>query len=665
MTRISLFIQAIFIVFCASLLSLPAYCEETISADHVRVGWIAPDRFGPGPETLAVSFEVDEGWHIYWKNPGDTGAAPKFNFTVEGGTIGPILWPYPERMKVGDLTNMGYERRVAFPFALTADEGGTKVRIEARLEWLVCQEECIPGFGNLTLERPLGERLWQADRLAQRDAALARVPRSDSSSFSLSSKMEGDRLRVSLPFPEGSSAPDLFPVNGEFLSAAAPLVEQNAGGYDFLFSKLPGANANARSDFVLVHEGKAWELSPTPQALSTDAAKDPFWLLILSAFLGGILLNLMPCVLPVLSIKFFSLARSEPHARHKEGLLYTFGVLSSFLVLGAIALALRAAGSAVGWGFQLQSPLIVFALIVLFWLMALNFLGVFEMGILLMNTAGRSRMNGAFATGVLSVFVAAPCTGPFMGTALGAAAVLPALPAMSIFLSLGFGLSFPLLLACYVPRLAKILPKPGNWMIVLKQFLAFPLFATVLWLLWVLGEQKGTDAWLMATISLLGLSFALWIGRFARIRFLAYALGLGAIAYTVLRLEALEKPSLVQASTSAWKAYDENLLNRARADKRPVFIDFTAAWCITCQLNKKAVLRTEAGEALFAKHDVLLLEADWTDLDQRITDALARFGRNSVPLYIYYGPGAAEAQTLPQILTLATIEELFHKETRP
>lgn len=665
MTRIGLFFQGILLFFCASLLSRPGFCEETISADHVRISWLAPENFAHGTETIALSYEVEAGWHIYWKNPGDSGTAPKFHFTAEGATVGPILWPYPERMKVGDLTNLGYNGRASFPFTLTLPKEGDKVRLTAQLEWLVCQEECLPGFGELTLERLRGEGSWNPDTLAARDAALSRVPQGQAKDVGWRAKVEGDLIRVSLQIPDSAEAPDLFPVNGEFLNAAAPLVEKTASGYDFLFSRAVGATAKTTTDFVLVQNGKAWDL-PARSRLLTTEPNESFWLLILSAFLGGILLNLMPCVLPVLSIKFFSLARTEVHARHKEGLLYTLGVLSSFLVLGGIALGLRATGAAVGWGFQLQSPLIVFSLILLFWMMALNFLGVFEMGFFLMNAAGRSRMNGAFATGVLSVFVAAPCTGPFMGTALGAAAVLPAVPALGIFLSMGFGLSFPLLIACYIPRLAKILPKPGPWMIVLKQFLAFPLFGTVVWLLWVLGEQKGTEAWLLASIGLLGLSCAFWIGRFPRVKILAYLLGLLSIAYALQRLHTLEKPAIAQTAPSQWKAFSEKLVDDARANNQPVFIDFTAAWCITCQVNKKAVLRTEAGLSLFAKNNVLLLEADWTDLDQSITDALARFGRNSVPLYVYYGPGAQDAQILPQILTLATIEDLFPtKETLP
>jgi thiol:disulfide interchange protein DsbD len=341
--------------------------------------------------------------------------------------------------------------------------------------------------------------------------------------------------------------------------------------------------------------------------------------------------------------------------------------LTTFLALGAVLLALRSAGAAIGWGFQLQSPVMVLLLVVVFWVMGLNLLGVFEFGLGLMRFAGRQGMQrhagvpSAFATGVLAVFVAAPCTGPFMGSALGAAALLPAHEAMAIFLGLGLGFAAPLLVFTGSPAAAAHMPKAGPWMETLKHGCAFPVFATVVWLLWILGLQTGIEGWLIAAVLLLAVSFSLWLSRFTSrlIRSLAWLLAGVMLLYSSIQVGTMSAAAPA-SSASAWIAYDSAVLAATQAQGQAVFVDFTAAWCITCQVNKKVVLETSSVSTLFRTHNVLLMRGDWTTQDPAITEALAAFGRNSVPLYVFYAADGSAPRVLPQILTLSAIETLFN-----
>lgn len=642
------------------LFSNPVLARESLHGPHVEISWLAPNAFGAGSsENIAIRYDLEPQWHIYWKNPGDSGAAPKFRFQADGAVLGPIQWPYPHRMPFAHLINLGYERRTAFPFLVTPEAGAKFLRIEAKLEWLVCKEECIPGFGTLTLERPVAASSdWTA---ADRDLVagfLDKVPRADNSPWRISElKLEPETLRVHFQSAQaGGKAPEAYPVNGAFLKPQEPASEKTAGGFHMIFSRIPGAPVPEEISFVIVENEKSWELSK-PLKRKTDLS---LLLLLTLAFLGGVLLNLMPCVLPVLSIKLLSLIKESREERWKEAWLYSLGVCCTFAALGAAVLVLRAAGAAVGWGFQLQSPAMVLGLILLFWLLALNFLGVFEMGTSLMNMAGRSKSTGAFATGVLSVFVAAPCTGPFMGTALGAAAVLPGWQAMGIFLALGFGLSFPFVLFALVPGLLRKVPKPGAWMETFKQFLAFPMFATVLWLLWVLGLQTGHDGWLASGILLFLISFSIWLGRSRKkvFQIAAWVLATLTVVLSFQKIRTLRYEQTI-STESEWKKFDPRGIEKARAEGRAVFVDFTAAWCITCQVNKKAVLETEGARKLFQEKNVLLMRADWTKHDPVITKALSDFGRNSVPLYVFYPRDGTSAQILPQLLTLSMIENIL------
>jgi thiol:disulfide interchange protein DsbD len=679
------------LILSSLLMAAPAglsrlHAAESVQGIHARVSWVAPESLSPAPgaTTLGIRFELDSGWHIYWKNPGDSGSAPKFKFEVTGGDAGEIRWPFPERLPYAHLVNLGYDDEVVFPFELRARAGAKDVRMQLKLEWLVCsQDECLPGFATLDLERPVGavgagdsDESWEKKARARLSSFVERVPRArEQAPWEIAGvHYQGRRIEVTVRARDGapSRAPEVFPLEAEAVSAALPEVRALAAepataqraalgaGYSLTFTAGFGVKLPAKAGFVLSDGAHAWVFPAVPlqagQLAAPGEPAQPLWLLFVLAFAGGVILNLMPCVLPVLSIKLFSLVHSQ--SRLREGLLYALGVLVAFAGLGAAFLALRSAGSAIGWGFHLQSPSVVLGLVILFWLMGLNFLGVFEMGTGIMSWAAQGG-SSSFATGLLSVFVAAPCTGPFMGSALGAAATLPAAQAMLLFVGLGAGLASPFVAIAAIPALAHRLPRPGRWMETLKQFFAFPLFATVLWLLWVLETQTGASGWLAAAALLLLISFALWLGRSTRKTSVraAWALAFAGALGTLVYMQALSGDPSV-SSASLWTPYSAATLAEARGRKQPVFVDFTAAWCITCQVNKKAVLETQAVQDIFRAHQVLLLEADWTRQDSAITRALAEFGRSSLPLYVYY-PAGGDPRILPQILSRAEIEKLF------
>lgn len=685
------FARVIALLLALSLPSITVKAAEVIEADHVRISWLAPEGFAADPAaqnaTLGIYFQPDPEWHVYWRNPGDSGAAPRFEFASGNLTLGPILWPFPSRLPIAHLVNLGYEGDVAYlfkagvePLDVREQQADPQVaRLEVELEWLVCKEECIPGFGKLTLERPIrgDNHQWQPEQKAVVERFQARTPQPENQSpWRISCAYWGDMGILTLTLEPRQAAavadlplPDVFALDGNFLNPAAPEVNVNEREVELRFITIPGVTPPQTVDFVVVAEEQAWEFNSViiHQGAYADEANYRLWLLVLSAILSGLILNLMPCVFPVLSIKLFGLINASGQTqalrahRMREGLLYTAGVLATFVALGIIFLALRAGGAAIGWGFQLQSPSVVLGLILLFWVMALSFLGYFDFGHRVMQMAGSSRRGSSFITGVLAVFVAAPCTGPFMGAALGAASTLPAVWAMAIFVGLGVGLAAPFLLLAMSPRLAAWLPKPGPWMETLRQFLAFPLFATVLWLLWVFGQLLGDTGWVIAGILLLWSSFGLWLSRSSRrmLRILAWGFVLAVVVWAFHQVYSQAAPTQRELAPGAWHAYDNEKIVLARAEGQGVFIDFTAAWCITCQVNKKVVLDTAAVDQLFTVNQVLRIRADWTRYDPEITAALAAFGRNSVPVYVYYPPDGSQPKLLPQVLTVDMIRSLF------
>ncbi|MFN9068902.1 MAG: protein-disulfide reductase DsbD family protein [Bdellovibrionales bacterium] len=458
---------------------------------------------------------------------------------------------------------------------------------------------------------------------------------------------------------------DIFPVEPEVLSPGQPLIKKTEDSYQIQFQISATAPHAKTLSFVLVADGKAYEFTNLPVSTLSPAESTSLaslLSLLFFAFLGGTLLNLMPCVFPIIFIKAFAFLKlQDSRAKIKDGVLYTLGVLTTFTALGILFLMLKQMGMSVGWGFQLQSPLVILFLIILFWLMALNFLGVFEFGTQIMNTTGNISWRTSFGTGVLSVFIAAPCTGPFMGTALGATATLPHFQALLIFIFLGLGLAFPYFLLSLKPQLANYLPKPGPWMETIKQFFAFPLFATVLWLLWVLGQQIGTEGWFYSGLILLVISFTLWVNsKNIKVgKYFLWALTILLIGLATYQVYNTDKSNNLSHSKSKWTDYSPDKLKAALDSGQSVFIDFTAAWCITCQVNKKLVLDTPEADLIFKDANILRMRADWTNYDPQITLALKKLGRNSVPVYAFYTTGGLTPQILPQILTISNLRHLI------
>ena len=681
-------------------LLLPALAPAQ-DAPHARVTLLA-DVQGvlPGqPFTLGIQFKLDRGWHIYWRNPGDSGQAPRIDWQLSAGfTAGDIEWPYPKQVSPPPVVTYGYEDAVLLPVVVTtsAAAAGT-IRLRGTVHYLVCKDLCLPEQAPLALDLPVLDRA-QPDPTGQRAVAAARasLPR-QWPSVTVEAARFDDQVYLDWPATPGSGAVQFFPDReGQFRHSAGQALERVG---DRLRLTLTATKAPFERLTGVLIDVRGWDAAGQVPALAVDVpvrtldaappagqpvtvpANAPAAGLALAAgfaLLGGLILNLMPCVFPVLSVKvlsFVQLAHGDPGRVRRHGLAFMGGVLVSFWLLAGLLLALRAAGGGVGWGFQLQSPGFVAAMALLLTAVGLNLMGAFEVGLGLSRLAGSAPQPagypGSFLTGVLAVLVATPCTAPFMGAALGFALARPAVEALLIFTALGLGMALPYLLLAEMPGLLARLPRPGAWMVTLRQGLAFPLFATAVWLVWVLGRQSGVDAVGLLLLAALGVGFAAWgvghVQRGAR-RWLPGAvvlIGLG-LAVVLGFAAAMRPPALAptptggKASAAAidWQPWSTPRVEQLRAAERPVFVDFTAAWCISCQVNKQVALDTDAVARRFAELGITALEADWTRYDPAITQALAGFGRSGVPLYVYYPPGS-EPRLLPALLTPAVVLEVL------
>jgi thiol:disulfide interchange protein DsbD len=686
-------------VLLALLCWLPVLAAAQDQTPHARVSLLADVRgVLPGqPFSVGVRFELDRGWHIYWQNPGDSGQAPRIDWQLPPGFVaGDIEWPYPEQVSPPPVVTYGYARQVLLPVTMTPPPGlAGPVTVRARVQYLVCKDLCLPEQAELALELPVLDRA-QPDPAGQRAiaAARARLPRQWPALTVDAARFER-HVYLSWPAALGSGAVRFFPDReGQFRHSAGQVLERV--GNRLRLTLTATALPLERLTGVLV-DPRGWDGAGRVPAVAVDVpvrvldqapaagqpvaarAKQPatggmgLALAAGLALLGGLILNLMPCVFPVLSVKvlsFIQLAHGDPGRVRRHGLAFLAGVLVSFWLLAGLLLALRAAGGGVGWGFQLQSPGFVAAMALLLTAVGLNLLGAFEVGLGLARLAGSAPQPagypGSFLTGVLAVLVATPCTAPFMGTALGFALARPAPEALAIFTALGLGMALPYLLLAEMPGLLARLPRPGAWMVTLRQGLAFPLFATAVWLAWVLGRQAGVDAVALLLLAALGVGLAAWgaghLQRGTR-RWLPGAvvlagLGIAAVLGFAAAMRPVESAAPVRAASPAagidWQPWSAPRVTELRAAGRPVFVDFTAAWCISCQVNKQVALDTPAVARRFAELGVVALEADWTRYDPAITEALAGFGRSGVPLYVYYPPGG-EPKLLPAVLTPATV----------
>jgi thiol:disulfide interchange protein DsbD len=695
----------------ASALALHTWAQPAAGpgagAGHVRAELVA-DHLGVSPGgriQLALRQVIEPGWHTYWRNPGDSGEATTLTFALPPGWIaGPLAWPAPTPLRIGPLMDYGYSGEVLLPAPLAAPataRPGQVVAIKAHAGFLVCKDVCVPEDVTLSLDLPVtaaapaGDPRW-GPRIA---AVMAALPRTDGLRAAVTPGPGTLKLSVVGPSVKDVdvSAAYFFPYDGAVIDhAQAQAIERGPDGLTLTLARAAVAKSAAPPAGlagVLSLGGKAYEIDASagpplagafglgpPAARQSAAARlGKLGLAAGLALLGGLILNLMPCVFPVLAMKAAALSRHahEPRAARAQGLAYMAGVIATFLGLAAALIAARAAGEAVGWGFQLQTPAVVAGLSLVMLLVALDLSGVFEIGGGLQALAGRPAAGdgaaGALLTGVLAVVVAAPCTAPFMAGAIGFALTQSPAAALTIFFALGMGMAAPFTLLAFAPGLLACAPRPGPWMDGLKKALAFPMYAAAAWLVWVFSQQTGAagQARLLAAAVLTGL--AAWLyGAAQRARTsggrswgvlavaaVAFGLAVGAAFWPGEDVGA--RPASASTGELVSEPFSPGRLAALRAQGRPVFVNFTAAWCVTCQVNERVALSSRRLAEAFRRAGVVYLKGDWTNRDAVIAGALAEHGRAGVPLYLMYGPGGGEPVVLPQILTEGLVEDAVRK----
>jgi thiol:disulfide interchange protein len=634
-------------------------------------------------------------WHTYWKNPGDAGAPPEITLHLpDGSSRGDIQWPGPDRLPFGPLVNFGYEKEIVIPVPVTVPatlKPGETFVVRAEATWLVCERECIPEQGAFELKLPVADRAAPAgaDVAAAFRLADARLP--IESPWAADMVVEGEALVLNLR-GQGLSAQSVkqavfFPAAWGAIEHAAPqglLVEPGRMTLALTRGKALDPSAPVAGLVAVTDAGGTtrWLSVAPPVTEGRSAAGSPaalaLWQAVVYAFLGGVILNLMPCVFPVLALKATSMARLSAGALRDvrlAGLFYTAGVLAAFAALALALLAFRAGGTAVGWGFQFQSPGFVMGMAWLLLAIGLHLSGVYEVGGRLagagQSLTERGGHQGSFFTGLLAVVVATPCTAPFMGVALGAALAAPPLTALALFLSMGLGLALPYAWLAVFPKAARWLPRPGPWMVRLRQGMAFPMYASAAWLVWVLSQQAGDTGVFAALAGGVLIGLAAWlhglvqqgVARSWWPRGASVAALLGAVALFPM-LGGGPAPALRTAvATAGIEPYSEARLAQLRAEGRPVFVNMTAAWCITCLVNERTALSTDGVRQVMAERGIVYLKGDWTNRDAAITKFLQGFGRDGLPFYVLYPPGNAEPVVLPPVLTEGLVRSAFEQRT--
>jgi thiol:disulfide interchange protein len=662
--------------------------KTVVTSERVRAEVMAhaPDGVAPGKQVwVGLQIAHQPEWHTYWKNAGDSGLPTQLQWTLPAGVVaGDIAWPLPKKIPIGPLANYGYEGTVLLPVPLTITPDykpsllSRDLEVKLKANWLVCKKECIPEEGDFTLKIPASSTTALNGPAFQ--ASFDAQPKAVTGASSV--KVDGNFIKVSvagLPPAARGKTLDFYPETSEVIETAGQWTQAWQG--DVWTAQVPlslqrsqspavmpvvvalgkeGWRAEAKVDGAWPQVATAAGVSPALEAAlrgnaQTSAPTGPSLSLaaaLIGAILGGLILNLMPCVFPILAIKVVGFTRHADDRRgHRiAGLAYSAGVVASFIALGAAMLALRAAGEQLGWGFQLQSPAVVATLAALFTLIGLNLAGLFEFGSFLPSSVSsleaRHPVVNAFLSGVLAVAIASPCTAPFMGASLGLAIGLPAVQALLVFAAIGIGMALPYFAASWVPAVARLLPRPGPWMETFRRFMAFPMFATVVWLVWVLGQQSGIDGAGALLVLLVAMSMVIWaLTLRGRSRSVAGAIAVAFFA--LLGWAAGPYITRAQAQTTtaetngSWQAWEPGRVDQLVGAGQPVFVDFTAAWCVTCQYNKKTTLANQDVLADLSAKKVALLRADWTRRDPAITAALAQLGRNGVPVYVFYRQGRA------------------------
>jgi thiol:disulfide interchange protein DsbD len=681
---------------------------------HVKVE-IAADRTAAVPGqtlTVAIREKIEPGWHTYWTNPGDSGEPTAVEWTLPSGVkAGPLLWPLPHVIPIGPLANYGYETDVTLLTEIEVPQNieGGEVTLAGHVTYLVCKDICVPEEASVTLTLPIRASAEPSESAPQIEGVRKGLPVAfpGKATYSVNAPKEALRLTFSAEpsLFESVSEARFLPLAWGQVSNPAPQVKKLSGGELILDlkqgdtketpEKLEGVlvlsdAAGARKGYIVAAArtpdsaaaGGLFDHASSPEAGapgSTTAKAAGFsggvGVALFFAFLGGMILNLMPCVFPVLALKALGFAKPAEGGHRQQGVAYMAGALCSFAVLAAFIVALRAGSASLGWGFQFQSPAFVLALAALFFFMGLSLSGVVSVGGGLMSTGdslSRKPGNaGYFFTGALAAIAATPCTAPFMGAAIGYAVTQPAYVLAGVMLALGFGFALPVMLLSLSPALQKALPRPGAWMETLKQVLAFPLYATAAWLVWVLSIQTGSDGVMAAALALVGVGFAAWLAgktafSSAAVRLVAPALGIAALAAGLSLATAGQSGSGLRDTEAAFlneEPFTKARLESLQAEGRPVFVNLTAAWCITCKVNERVALKSSAVAQAFQSAGIVYLKGDWTRSNPEITELLQRFGRAGVPLYLFYPGRGGEPRILPQLLTSSLVLEEIKTES--
>ena len=647
------------------------------------------------PFVVALRLKHDEGWHTYWKNPGDAGLPTIIEWKLPSGfKAGAIQWPYPEIIDVAGIINYGYGGEILLlveiiPPADLQPDGN--VTLGAHVDWLMCKEICMPGQADLVLNLPVSTDLsmryssWRAAFDESRERLTHWIH-----PWVVSAYRDGNKVSLLLE-PSGLANHDIseiyfFSEDAQVAPKASQPLRKIGAQYVLELIRTDFADNEALSLPGTLYSADGWMADGSIKSIGIDPVYNertlPVTIGVLSkpgegsigdsnllgilwlAFIGGLILNLMPCVFPILGLKIMGFVNQAGEQRGRvmlHGLVYAFGVLLSFWVLASVLLLLRAGGAELGWGFQLQSPIFVYFLTLILFVFALNLSGVFELGGWAVGIGqrltGKSGLTGSFFTGLLATVVATPCAAPFLAPALGSALTLSGPESMVVFTFIGLGLASPYLVLSLFPGLVKILPRPGAWMETFRQAMAFPLYASAGFLLWVLAAQVGEYGLLFAIFAMAMVAMAAWIyGRWSvperkpvvrRVALIAALAVFGLAVYTGY-------PSL-HPSELIWVKWSPEKVAALRAEERPIFVDFTARWCATCQANKAAVLSSSKIMSVFKEQNVATLKADWTTMDTAITEELARYGRSAVPFNLVYLPGQIEPVILPVVLTSGAV----------
>lgn len=673
--------RASFLILVALFLPLLSHAQAAASAPHLSVRLVVPPtQIYPGENfTAGLYFKLAPGWHVYWINAGDSGEPPVMHWTLPAGvTAEAIQFPTPKRLPLGPLMDFGYENQVLFPVpmhvAANFKPAGQQASLGGQVNWLVCKDVCIPGKATLLVNRPALARApanpesdaTDQQLVSEAESALPQpLPAGDVARFDGTPK--GFALTVKTGRKEKSA--EFFPFDQNVIANAAPQpVKPFGNGVEISLTKDENLSRAPRQlrGLVVLGDGRAYAVNAAPGALALAAAPTAGGMLkiVLLAFAGGIILNLMPCVFPVLFLKGLALVQSGAEERRKmrlHGLVYTLGILISFWIVVGALLALRGAGHNLGWGFQFQSPVFLVVLALLLFFLGLSLAGQFEIGLSLTSAgsglAAKQGFAGSLFTGVLAVVVATPCTAPLMGAAIGYALAASAGVAVAVFTAVALGLATPYLLLAFNPAWTRLLPRPGAWMEVLKQAVSIPLFGTVIWLVWVFNQTAAAGELIFLLTAFLLLAIAGWIlGRWpakaastiAAVLVLALAVAVPVWAVRTASPTAAAHP----AEEAQWQPFSPQLVARYRAEGKPVFVDFTASWCLSCQVNERVVLDRADVQQRLKQSGVELVRADWTRHDEAIANALAALGRDGVPAYaLYPADPNAPPKLLPEVLT--------------